>query len=241
MCPRRTVCSLLLCAVLAPMSLALGGCVTTERIISTEMVQVGKVLVAPSPPGEVFVNGRSIGKSPIQVVIRQKRHTVERVEKKAGDNIDDALMVGAVQAAVFPPAAILAFLVYAEDGGFIKTEREIVQRDEAITHTIEVRRRDYLSDRLDVSSDRSPLAWRPVLEMTAVAKAEHERKRKAVEAAHRKAIEKRRRRAQAARLARKAEMTSHDIRKTMAVLDDIVNDSVKTHKALLRKEWQPSR
>ena len=222
------------------MSFVLGGCGTTERIISTEMVQAGTVLVAPSPPGEVFVDGKRIGNSPIQVAILQRRHTVERVVRKAGDNIDDALLGAAVQAAIFPPAVIITLLVYGENGGFIKTEREIVHRDEAITHAVEIRRHDYLSDQLEVSSDRIPLAWRPALELTALAKAEQERKLKAAEDARREALAERIRREETARMSREAEVASCDIRETMTVLNEIVSDSVKTHKALLRKEWQPS-
>ena len=213
------------------------GCGTTEWILSTELVQNAVVLIDPSPAGDVYVNGRHLGRSPVRVALQSKRHKIERITRKAGRNIDDALIVGIPVTCIFPPAGLIVLLVYGEGNGFIEAKREVIQRDEALAYTLEVRRSDYVAARIATRSDASLRAWRPTLELTAVAKAERKRARQVAEAARRKALAERRRREDAKRLAHLAAKASRDTRDATTSLGEIVRESVKTRKNLLQKSW----
>jgi len=218
-------------------SVMLCGCGTTERILSTELVMVRKVLVEPSPAGEVYVNGRRVGRSPISVPLYCRRHKIERTTRKAGRDIDDALIVGIPVTVIFPPVGLLVLLVYGQNGGFVKTEKEVFLRDEAMTCTVEVRRPDYVAEWIEIPSDRRLRAWRPNLALTAAARAERERRRQVAEAARRKASEDERLRKEADRLSRVAAKTSAAAGDAMTALNEIVSESVKTRQNLLRKSW----
>jgi len=213
------------------------GCGTTERILSTELIQSAVVLVDPSPAGNVYVNGKHLGRSPVRVALQSKRHKIERITRKAGRNIDDALIVGIPVTCIFPPAGLIVLLVYGEGNGFIETKREVIQRDEALAYTLEIRRSDYVVARIATRSDASLRAWRPTLELTAIAKAERERQRRIAKAARRKALEEERRRQDADRLVRVAVEASREARDATTSLGEIVQESVKTRKNLLLKKW----
>lgn len=231
-----TTRALLLAVIVMGGCAAFCGC-TTERIISTETIVVGMTQVDSSPEGDVYLDGRPIGRSPLAVAIEGKRQKVERVTRKAGRNIDDALIVGIPVTCIFPPAGVIVLLCYGGGDGFVATKREMLQRDETVTHAIEVRRDDYVAARLAVSSTQAPRAWRPTLELTAAAKAERERERQVAEAARRKAQEEQSAREQAARLTQAAVSASHRAGEALEGLDEIVNEAVKTKRNLLSKEW----
>ena len=218
-------------------SLALCGCGTTERVLRTDLVSSGVVLVDPSPAGEVYLDGRHVGHSPVRIALYFKRHKIERITRKAGRNIDDALIVGIPVTCIFPPAGLLVLLVYGEGNGFIETKREVIQRDEAVAYTLEVRQSDYVDARIVARSDGSLRAWRPNLELTATARAERERQRRVAEAARRKALEKERHRQDADRLARVAAEALRETGEATRGLGDIVRESVETRENLLRKQW----
>ena len=218
-------------------AIVLCGCGTTERVLSTDLVKSGIVLIDPSPAGEVYLDGRHVGRSPVRVALYYKRHKIERITRKAGRNIDDALIVGIPVTCIFPPAGLLVLLVYGEGNGFIETKREVIQRDEAVAYTLEVRRSDYVDARIVARSDGSLRTWRPNLELTATAKAKRERERQIAEAAQRKAQEEQRAREDAARLAQVAREAAHQAGEALSRLGEIVDDSVKTRQNLLQKEW----
>lgn len=226
-----------LISALLSMVLMLCGCGTTERILSTEMVQSAVVLVDPSPAGDVYLDGKHLGCSPMRVALYHKRHKIERITRKAGRNIDDALIVGIPVTCIFPPAGLIVLLCYGEGNGFIETKREVIQRDKALTYTLEVRRPDYVAARVVARSGGSLPAWRPTLELTATAKAKRERQQRIAEATRRKALEEERRRQDADRLARVAVDASRETVEVTEALGEIVRESVTTRENLLQKQW----
>ena len=215
------------------------GCGTTERVLRTELVPIRTVRIESFPAGEVYVNGRWVGRSPVSVPVYCRRHTIARVTRKAGRNIDDALIVGIPMIAVSPPAALLALLVYGENSGFVETKRELIQRDEAVTYTVEGRHADYLTARTRISSDQVLRTWCPTLELTATARVKRERRRQVAGAARRKALAEQRRREDAARLARVTAGASASIREATGALGEVIRESAKTRENLLKKDWQP--
>jgi hypothetical protein len=62
--------------VVVAFTLLSAGCATTERVINSKSISVGKIHVASSPPGLVYVNGSKIGKSPVVVPVCRLQQTL---------------------------------------------------------------------------------------------------------------------------------------------------------------------
>ena len=191
----------------------------------------------PSPAGEVYVDGKWAGRSPVSVPIQRRRHEIERVTREPGKNLALALLSVTVCTAIFPPAGFAVLSQASKGGHLTQTKRETVYRHEAMTYQIEVRRTDHLPARAEVSSDRFTRVWSPTLQLTAAAKAKRERERRAAEIARRKILEERQRKEEAERLARTAAAVAREMGEAASTLGEIVDESNKTRRSLLKKEW----
>ena len=236
-CQATKISKMLLIGAFLAFNLFICGCGAKERILSTEVVHVGTVRVASSPKGQVYLDGRHIGSSPLNVRLNGIRHKVERITCKPGPNIDDAIIVGIPVTAVFPPAGLLVLLSYGQNEGFVQEERDVFLRDKPVKYSIEVRRPEYKTAHVELESSQLIETWCPRLELTAEAKARIERDLRLAEAARQKAVAEKHRRENIRQVVRVAEETSAEIQRVTTVLSEIEHKSIETQKALLQQNW----
>ncbi len=231
------ICKTTLIFAVVSMNVLIPGCVCKERILNTATINLGSVNVTSSPKGKVYLDGKYIGSSPVIVPLTVIRHEVERKTYKPGPNIDDAIIVGGPVTAIFPPAGLLVFLTYATDEGFVKEERKVFWRDDIVTHTLEVRHPEYKTARKKFKSNQANESWKPVLELTSLAKAKKERERKALELSQKKKAQEEKECQNIINITKVSDNVSGEMQQANIVLKEIVNKSIETQKSLLNKQW----
>jgi len=142
--------------------LAATGC-SSQRIVRTEHVVVGRVEVRSTPPAQVMVDGELVGWTPLRIPVRRIRHEVEVTDYVVSDDASTTVVVMGIITACCPVIAPIYFAGFASDGMFVKREVNCHKEWEETSMIVRLEREGFRPAQIEIASSSFPREWTPTL------------------------------------------------------------------------------